>query len=478
MIQYFLDSHIGYINIMQGGKIMILEKDIGLDRKRLNEIEEKETQIFFDKTKKSKEILKKARENMPNGVPMTWMKGLYKHEPIVVLKGKGAYFEDIDGNCYLDMNVVDLSMMLGFAPFEIVEAGYQQLKKGTNFLLPTIEAMEVSAILSERTSMPFWQYTVSASGANTEAIRLARAATGKDKIIIFSGKYHGHIEDTMGEVDDDGNIIQEALGMKKEAVSDTIVIPYNDIISVRNALGNGDVACILVEPALTNSTLVLPNNDFLKGLRELADETGAILVFDETHTFFLAYGGLTTKYDIQPDIMTLGKGFGTGVPIGAYGMKPFLAELMEKYLEEDFSEQRGVATGGTLFANAFSISVAKAALTSLLTKENYTKAEMLGEKLTRGIESLIAKYKLPWRAHHLGPRSGFCLFPSLPRDGKEAMESMDLDFINARRVFMANRGIWDAITTSGPHASFAHTAEDIDRYLEVLNEFFNEAVEC
>ena len=159
--------------------------------------------------------------------------------------------------------------------------------------------------------------------------------------------------------------------------------------------------------------------------------------------------------------------------IGAYGMSEPLAQLMERHLDIDVGPH-GLATGGTLYANALSLATARAALQDVLTREGYERVTALGTQLADGIERVIAAHKVAWRAHRLGGRSGFCLRPALPLNAEDAALSMDSAFIDTRRVFMANRGIWDAIATAGPASSFTHTHTDIDRYLAVLDTFLEE----
>ena len=412
---------------------------------------------------------------MPAGVPMAWMAGMYAHPPLFVSHGDGAYFEDVDGNRYLDMNQADLSVSCGFNPPEVAAAVQQRFTHGSQFLLPTEDAIVVSELLADRFPLPYWQYTLSASTANQEALRLARLATGAERVVLFDGGYHGHIEDTLAEPLDRGSE-PAYLGLSKDAGRYTIRLPFNDLDAVAKALRPGDVACVITEPALTNVGLVLPDEGYMDGLRALTREHGVLLILDEAHTQSMAYGGLTRSWGLEPDILTLGKSLGGGIPIGAYGVTTELGSLMERHLDDLIAREHGFASGGTLYANALCMASARAALTHVLTPERYSAAEQLGTKLADGIDSLIGEHGLPWRAHRLGSRSGFCLTPTLPRNASQASRSIDIDLIDARRVFMANRGVWEAIASAGPAISFAHEEQDIDRYLTVLGEFLTAVV--
>jgi glutamate-1-semialdehyde 2,1-aminomutase len=403
---------------------------------------------------------------------MAWMAGLYRHPPIFVDEGSGARFRDVDGNSYLDMNQSDLSMNCGYGPPSVVAVGSERLRKGSQFLLPTEDAIVVSELLAERFGIPYWQYTVSASSANIEALRLARVATGRDKIVVFQGSYHGHIDDTLVEREGDSSVAF-LLGTSAQVARLTHVIPFNQPDRLAEALAPGDVAAVITEPALTNIGVVQPEPDFHSSLRAMTRQTGTLLILDETHTQMAAWGGLTRTLGLAPDIVTLGKSLGGGVAIGAYGMSEALARVMERYLDIDVGPS-GLATGGTMYANALSLATARTALQDILTLEGYQRVNALGTRLADGIEHATSTHGLAWRAHRLGGRSGFCLRPVLPLNAEDAALSLDIDFIDTRRVFMANRGIWEAIATAGPAASFAHTEADIDYYLFVLNSFLDE----
>jgi glutamate-1-semialdehyde aminotransferase len=241
------------------------------------------------------------------------------------------------------MNVGDMSMILGFAPPLVVDAVARAVANGAHFLLPQDDAITVSELLAARTGMGHWQYTLSASQANVEAIRLARVATGRERIVIFDGKYHGHVEETMVARHGAGQH-DEALGIAPGATRHTRVLPFNDIDAVERELATREVACVLLEPALTNCTLLLPQPGYLDAVRQLTRATGTLLVADEAHTFLLAYGGLTREWGLDPDVLTFGKGLGTGIPLGAYGVTRELAELLERRLDLGSAEARGIAT--------------------------------------------------------------------------------------------------------------------------------------
>jgi glutamate-1-semialdehyde 2,1-aminomutase len=449
---------------------------IGLRRARVAEVAEREATRFGQRTPRSAQLLESARRRMPRGVPMGWMADLYPDHPIFATRGEGARFWDADANRYLDFNLCDLSTAAGFAPQALVEAIAEQAQRGVQFLLPTEDAEVVAAELERRFRMPFWQFTLSASQANSEALRLARLATGRDRVLLFSGRYHGHLHETLHASEGDADE-PEYLGLPASSGAETSVVEFNDLDAVRRELEQGDVAAALLEPVLTNCTVVLPDEGFHAQLRSCCERAGTMLIVDETHTQFAVWGGATRRFDLKPDIVTGGKGIAGGIPIGAYGISPELGALMERHPASDFVDQPGLATGGTLFANALSLAAARTTLTELLTEQAHGEIERLGNRLADGIDAAVAAHRLPWRAHRFGGRSGYCLQPELPRTAAEAEASMIPLLAAARRSFFANRGVWDAIATSGPAVSIAHRESDVDEYLEVLDSFLAELTE-
>lgn len=443
-----------------------------IDRTRLLQMRVREEAVFASRIPKSCSLLDRAQHHMPQGVPMAWMAGLYRFPTIFIEGGSGATFRDVDGNDYLDFNVCDLAMTMGYGPEPIVRAAGDQMRHGAHFLLPTEDAIAVSEDLAMRTGMPFWQFTLSASSANTEVLRIARHITGRQKVLVFGGHYHGHIDETLVNIEY-GRAVPELLGLSKDVAERTVIVPFNDLDAAEHALARQDIALVLTEPALTNCNIVLPEPDFHKGLHMLAQRHGSLLCIDEAHTFQFAYGGLVKAWQLQSDFIVLGKGLGTGVAFALYGMTPTIANHLARYRDVDIGP-KGIATGGTLYASALALAVAKAALLEVLTPANYQRITDLGAKLSDGLDTIFKQNDLPWRAFRLGPRAGYCMASHLPRNGDEAALSLDPELIDTRRIYMANRGIWDAVASAGPQASFAHAMADIERYLAVAGSFIGE----
>jgi glutamate-1-semialdehyde aminotransferase len=446
------------------------------DPAQIARLSEREAKHFAELRPRSAALLARARRSMARGVPMGWMTAIYQHPPMFVAAGDGAWFTDVDRHRYLDMNVADLSMNGGFGPPAVVAAVAERMRRGGQFLLPTEDAIAVAEELARRYPLPCWQFTLSASGANAEIIRLARHATGREKILMFDGKYHGHIEDVLVVVRD-GRVQPEMPGLPAEPAQRAKMVDYNDLAAVERALAPHDVALVMVEPALTNVGVVLPDAGFHAGLRALTKAAGTLLAYDEAHTFVAGPAGLVGEWRLACDAVGLGKCLGGGVPIGAYGVSAELARHLEAAPALPGAPAEsvgGVATGGTLFGNALSMAAARATLEQVLTPTAYARANALGAQLADGIEAAYGAVGLDWRAQRLFCRAGFNYGPDLPRTAAAARALARPDVHQLLRLHMANRGVWESVITAGPTVSFAASADDVEFYLRNFRAFVGE----
>jgi glutamate-1-semialdehyde 2,1-aminomutase len=446
-----------------------------IDRRRLAALRLYEDGKFEKRTPRSRALQKQASAHLPLGVPMSWMSGLYRTPPIYIAGGDGAFFTDADGNDYLDFNLCDLSMTIGYGNRAVSDALGTQARRGTQFLLPTEDAIVVSKILAERMGLPFWQFTLSASGSNTEVIRIARFMTKRPRIVIFGGHYHGHIEETLVR-EEHGSSVPDTAGLSPGSAAHTTILPFNDLEALERTLSAGNVALVLTEPVMTNCNLIMPDPDFHRGVRDLTRRHGTLLCIDEAHTFQFAFGGLSNDWRLASDFIVLGKGFGSGVAFGAYGMSEPVADCFARHLDVDIGP-RGIATGGTTYASALALAVARVVLEKVMTADACDRVRALGAMLADGLDAVFLRRGLPWKAFRCGPRSGYCLEPVLPRTGTDGLRSLDYELVDTRRVFMANRGIWDAVAAAGPQASIAHTDDNIGTYIAAAGEFLDQIIE-
>jgi glutamate-1-semialdehyde 2,1-aminomutase len=437
-----------------------------IDRAKLREIKSREDAAFVADRPRSAELWAQAKASMPNGVPMSWLRTSYDHPPLFVAEGRGARFRDVDGIEYADFNIADMSMFGGYAPEPVVAAVSRRAAQGTQFLLPNEDALWVAEELGRRYRLPKWQFTLSATAANTEAIRTARVLTGREKVLFFEGKYHGHFDDVLVEPGDAGALVPEEAGLPSDVTSRTKLVPFNDPEALRAALEPGDVAIVITEPALTNNVgLLMPDDGFNAQLRAITRETSTVLCYDETHTQVVGPGGLTAMWDLEPDMVTIGKSIAGGIPLGAYGMTEAVADVLDRPGGRD-DEKDTVATGGTLFGNPLSMAAARATMGEVLTPEAYAHTHRLGARLADGLEKEVAQVGLPWTVHRFWPRSGITFGPTVPRNAREAAAVKDVELLVTFRVYLANRGVWEAIVGAGPTCSVPATDEDVDRYLD------------
>ncbi len=445
----------------------------GIDPRRVQELKSREDAAFRASHPRSLELWQHAHRAMPNGVPMSWMQSSYDHAPLFVAEGAGSRFRDVDGHEYADFNIADMSMFCGYAPPAVVAAVSARVGAGSQFMLPTEDAVWVADELARRYRLPQWQFTLSATHANTEAIRVARIRTGRDAVLMFDGKYHGHFDEALVELDG-GRLVAEEAGLPADVTSRTVIVPFNDPGALEAALASRRIALVLTEPALTNNVgLLLPAPGFHEALRRLTRETGTLLAYDETHTQVVGPGGLSTMWALSPDIVTIGKSIAAGVPLGAYGMSDDVADVLRRPAGRD-DPKPTAATGGTLFGNALSMAAARAAMGQVLTADAYAHTHRLGTRLADGLEAAVRAAGLPWSVHRFWPRSGYVFAPEPPRTAAEAHADLDVALRRLMRVYLANRGVWEALVGAGPTCCVAASEADVDRYVTSFQSLLGE----
>ncbi|HEX7472343.1 MAG TPA: transaminase [Candidatus Limnocylindrales bacterium] len=442
-----------------------------VDHALVRELKNREDATFRERHPRSAALRERARGSMPNGVPMAWHMSSYHHEAPWVASGAGSRFIDVDGYTYSDFNIADLSMFCGYAPEPLVRAVSERMAQGHQFLLPNEDAIVVAEELARRYRLPKWQFTLSASQANTEAIRVARVVTGRDRVLLFDGHYLGHLDQALVELDAAGAAVAEERGLPRGVTDGTVIVPLNDVAALARALERRDIAIVLTEPALTNNFgLILPDPGYHEALRALTRDAGTLLAMDETHTQVVGPGGLTRQWSLSPDLITCGKSIAGGVPFGAWGMTDAIADVLRQVKGPDGERSDLIAIGGTLFGNALSMAAARATMLEILTPEAYASTQRLGARLAEGMRAAVDRAGLPWHIHHLGPRAGYTFRATPVRDASEARACRDDLLTRLIRIWMANRGIWEAIVGAGPVVPVPGTDADVDAYLSAWDE--------
>ena len=438
-----------------------------IDRNHLAALMVREQKKFVDERPKSKALFDRARKSLLGGVPMNWMAKWAGAFPPFVREAQGAHFVDVDGHRYIDLCLGDTGAMTGHSPHATVQAVEEQARRGITLMLPSEDAVWVGEELQRRFGLPYWQFTLTATDANRFSIRLARQITGRPKILTFNWCYHGSVDETFATLQDGvvgprrGNI-----GPPVNPAVTTRVVEFNDINALDRELSQGDVACVLAEPAMTNVGIVPPAAGFHTALRDLTRKHGALLILDETHTICAGPGGSTTADALEPDILVFGKAIGGGVPGAAYGVTQEVADRIQaKHTLED-CDTGGI--GGTLAGNALSLAAMRATLDQVLTTANFKRMIPLAERWAAGVRKGIEDFGVLWHVTRLGCRAEYLFAAQAPRNGTEAHDAMDFELERFLHLYAMNRGVLLTPFHNMALMSPQTEPEDIDRHTQVF----------
>ena len=411
------------------------------DRARLEELWNREVATFEASRATSRALWTEAVPHMPDGVPMLWMAKWPGPWPVYVDTAKGAHFTDVDGIDHVDLCLGDTGAMCGHAPEASVAAISAQLAKGSTYMLPTKDAAVAASMLDDRFGLPSWQFTLSATDANRSLIRYARHVSGRPRVLVIDYSYHGSVDEAFATLDDDGHVVARRgnIGPPVALDATTVVVPFNDVPALETALRRMDVAAVLIEPAMTNIGIVLPEAGWHDALRALCTETGTLLIIDETHTLCAGPGGMTARDGLKPDAIVVGKTIGGGIPAGAYGMTAELAARVRDSLELEDIDVGGV--GGTLAGNAASMAGIRATLGEVLTESAFDSMIDRATEWTAGVQAAIDEFDVPWQVTQLGARGEYSFLERAPLDGAEAAAADDFELQQYLHLHALNRGI-------------------------------------
>ncbi|MBT8395976.1 MAG: glutamate-1-semialdehyde 2,1-aminomutase [Gemmatimonadetes bacterium] len=424
--------------------------------------------------KVSKELFERARKTIPGGVnsPVRAFGSVGGH-PLFIVRADGARVTDADGKEYLDFVGSWGPMILGHNQEGIRQAVHEALKLGTSFGAPTTREIELAELVVELVpSVEVVRLVNSGTEATMSAVRLARAATGRPRLVKFRGGYHGHADAFLVEAGSGAATlgVPSSPGVTPGAAQDTLVAEFNDLNSVNAQFEAypGEIACVIVEPVAGNMGCVPPGEGFLQGLRETCTANGAVLIFDEVMTGFrVSRGGAQERYGVMPDLTTLGKVIGGGLPVGAYGGRE---DLMRQIAPDG-----PVYQAGTLSGNPLATSAGIAALTYL--KENpevFERLERRGRQFEAGIHEIIGEGNYPLSWTRVGSMASLFFTPNEVTDWGSAAQSDREAF---KRFFwgMLARGIYLAPSPfEALFLSAAHTEEDISDALSATEEALGE----
>lgn len=340
----------------------------------------------------------------------------------------------------MDFCLGDTGAMFGHAPAAVSKALIKQAQSGYTTMLPSEDAVWVAEELARRFGLQYWQFALSASDANRFVIRWARAATKRNKILIFNGCYHGTLDDVFVDLIDGVPTQRDSLlGQVYDLTQFTKVVEFNDLVALKAALAEGDVACVIAEPVMTNIGMVLPETDYWKKAQVIIKTAGTLLVLDETHTISTGPGGYTGAYGLKPDCLVLGKSIAGGVPCAVYGFSKEIADLAVAAKTNATPGHSGIGT--TLTANMLSISAMRTTLSEVMTDNAYAVMFELTNKLVAGLRDAIKQADLPWCVTQVGARTEFQFTRIPPKNGSEASLILDSELEKTIHLYLLNRGV-------------------------------------
>ncbi|MEY4184514.1 MAG: hypothetical protein RIS07_917 [Actinomycetota bacterium] len=440
---------------------------------RAKDITKRELATYAERTAGSQKANARARKVLPLGVPSSFQ--AYDPYPIVIASADGPNMVDVDGNSYTDYDMGFGALFVGHRHPAVLRALDAQIAQGTLFVNPCESNAEVAEMLAARYQLPMWRFTNSGTEATMDALRVARAATGRHKICKVEGGYHGHHDEVMISMKpalnvagpaDAPNSVPASAGITPGVVADTVIVPYNDVVALERVLATGEIAAFIVEPAMENIGICLPQPGYLQKVRELTTKYGTLLVFDEVKTGITAgWGGASGFVGVQPDLVALAKSIGGGLPLGAFGGK-------QQYMDE-ITEGRVVHLG-TYNGNPLCMAAARAVLAEICTHEETQATIARNAALIAELDSIIDGAGLPAHTVQFGAK-GCVTWAEEPIRNYRDYKATDFDLAFAQWIHGINRGI---LLPPGLDEqwliSVMHEERDAMRYAEVFASFVDD----
>lgn len=447
---------------------------MSVDRGRLADLHAAEVARFVADHPRCAGLAERARAHMPHGVPMSWMAKWPGGFPVHVVEATGAHFTCADGHEHVDLCLGDTGAMSGHSPAATVRAVTEQVARGVTTMLPTADAALVAEELTRRFAadppVDQWQMTLTATDANRHLVRYARHLTGRPRVAVMDFCYHGTVDETFATLDADGSVVERrgTIGAPVAPARTTAVVPFNDVAALERELATGTVAAVLLEPAMTNIGIVLPDPGYHAAVRELTRRHGALLVVDETHTLCAGPGGCTAAWGLEPDAVVVGKTIGGGVPSAAFGMTSELARRVVASVELEDVDVGGV--GGTLAGNALSLAATRATLTEVLTDAAFVGMQDRAVAWAEGVQGVLDAHRLPWHVTRLGCRAEYAFSPRAPRHGAEAAAADDFPLQQYLHLQALNRRVLLTPFHNMALMSPATTDEDVQSHTRAFDE--------
>ena len=444
----------------------------GIDAARALAFHAAESERFAAARPRSRALAADLAQGFYDGVPMHWMRDWPTPFPLHVERAEGATIADVDGHSLSDFCLGDTGSMFGHSPEPVARAIREQAGRGLTYMLPTPAAAGIGSRLAARFGLPHWQIATTATDANRFALRVARAVTGRRKILVFQGCYHGAVEETFLRLHEGQPILRPGvLGQDRDLTQTSVVVEFNDVEALRAALSARDIACVITEPVLTNCAMVMPEPGFLDAVRSLTREAGTLLLIDETHTISTGPGGYTRRFGLDPDIFVCGKPVAGGVPASIWGFTDAIARDLTRVRTENPGYS---GMGTTLSANALALAAMRATLDEVMTEAAYGHTERLAAQLDAGLSAAIAERALPWHVARIGARIEFIFAPKPLRNGTEAEATHIGALERAVHLGLLNRGVLIAPFHNMMLICPATTRADVERLVAAFRDVLTE----
>ncbi|MFO1410343.1 MAG: transaminase [Steroidobacteraceae bacterium] len=441
---------------------------MAIDAARLGGMAQRERERYARERPRSAELAAASRAHWLHGVPLHWMQDWGTPFPLFVREARGARLLDADGHAYADFCLGDSGALFGHAPEPVARALAAQAARGLTAMLPGERVAAVGALLAERFGLPYWQLVQTATEANRAVLRYARAATGRRRVLVFDGCYHGTVDETMVRLREGRTVARAGqVGAPFELAAHSVAVPFNDVAALEQALAARDIACVLAEPVMTNAGMVLPQPGFLDTLRRLTRAAGTLLAIDETHTLSSGLGGYARVHGLAADFLVCGKAVAGGMPCAVYGFSADVEAALRRVWREREGGHSGLGT--TLSANLLALAALEATLSELMTPAAYTRMERLALRLELGLEALLRARAAGWHVARVGARLELGFGAAPPRNAVESEAAMHPELEHALHLYLLNRGVLLTPFHNMMLLSPATQDADVDRLLAALD---------
>ncbi len=430
---------------------------------------------FESRNQKSGELHRNATTaGFWQGVPMQWMSEWGLPHPLYVEQARGAHLTDVDGHTYVDFCLGDTGAMFGHSPEATLAAVAEGMGRGITTMLPHADALTVADHLRERFRLPYWQTAMTATDANRFVIRIARALTGRPKVLVARYCYHGSVDESMTKLIDGRPAPRARWPVNPGVQMDQIarIVEFNDFADIERELAHQDVAVVMMEPVMTNNGMVIPADGYLEHIQGLCRKYGSYLLIDETHTLSTGWAGYAAEHRLEPDFLVVGKAIAGGIPAAIYGFTEAISEAMNASFASAFQTSQ-MGLGGTLTGNAFALRAMQATLTEVATPDAFDRMISLCTRAADGLEAGIATAGLPWTVTRCGARCELQYLRESPRNGTESHDALDWNLIEHSHLFLLNRDVMITPFHNMILCSPETTEADVDRLVRVFAEWMS-----